>query len=282
MTALASLFEFHFMRNALVVGTLVGLLGGTAGYFVVLRGQSFAAHMLSQVGFPGAAAGVLLHVSPVLGLVAFCVAAALGIGLRGGGVETGRRSESAAVGSILAFSLALGLLFFRLYAGASTQAIYGFLFGSILGVTDRDVVVTAVTALAGLAAVAVIARPLVFASVDPEAAIARGVPVRAISALFLVILALSVAEAVQAVGTLLVFALLVAPGAAAQRVTARPGLGLLLTVALSLVVVWAGLVIAYFSLVPTGFAVTSLAFAAYLLARAGGAGRRLVHSRRPA
>lgn len=268
MDVLGSLFEFHFMRNALLAGTLVALLGGAAGYFVVLRGQSFAAHMLSQVGFPGAAAGVLLHLSPVLGLVAFCLAAALGIGLRGDALDAGRRRESAAVGAILAFALALGLLFFRLYSGASTQAIYGFLFGSILGVTDRDVTLTALTTLGGLAAIAAIARPLVFASVDPDAAAARGVPVRAISALFLAVLALSVAEAVQVVGTLLVFALLVTPGAIAQALTARPGLGLGLTVLISLVVVWAGLAIAYFSLLPVGFVVTSLAFAAYLGARA--------------
>lgn len=263
MPDLPSLLEFHFMRNAFAAGTLVALLAGAIGYFVVLRGQSFAAHMLSQVGFPGAAAGVLVHASPVLGLVAFCLAAALGIGLRSRGLDAGRRAESAAVGSILAFSLALGLLFFRLYAG-SAQAIYAFLFGSILGITDRDVAVTAVTTVAGLAIVAAIARPLVFASVDPEAAGARGVPVRAVSLVFLILLALSVAEAVQIVGTLLVFALLVAPGAAAQGITARPGLGLLLTVALALLVVWAGLAIAYFSLLPVGFVVTTLAFAVYL------------------
>src|SRR5207249_5411368 len=110
------LLQFHFMQNAFLAGTLVALLAGTAGYFVVLRGQSFAAHMLSQVGFPGAAAGVLVHVSPVFGLITFCVSAALGIGWLGRDLEAGRRAESAAVGSILAFALGLGLFFFRLYA----------------------------------------------------------------------------------------------------------------------------------------------------------------------
>ena len=113
------LLQFHFMQNAFIAGTLVALLAGAAGYFVVLRGQSFAAHMLSQVGFPGAAAGVLLHVSPVLGLIVFCLAAALGIGWAGRDLDAGHRAESAAVGSILAFSLGLGLLFFRLYAGSA-------------------------------------------------------------------------------------------------------------------------------------------------------------------
>jgi zinc/manganese transport system permease protein len=260
------LLQFHFMQNALLVGTLVAILAGAIGYFVVLRGQSFATHMLSQVGFPGAAAGVLVHTSPVLGLIVFCVAGALGIGWTGRSVDAGRRSESAAVGSILAFSLALGLLFFRLYAG-SAQGIYGFLFGTILGITDSDVLLTAATTVVGLAVIAVIGRPLLFASVDPDAAEARGVRVRAISIAFLILVALSVAETVQVIGTLLIFALLVTPAAAAQRLTARPGLGLALTIALSVLFMWGGLAIAYFSLYPVGFFVTSLAFATYLAIR---------------
>jgi zinc/manganese transport system permease protein len=261
------LLQYHFMQNALLTGTLVALLAGAIGYFVVLRGQSFAAHMLSQVGFPGAAAGVLLNTSPVLGLIVFCVVAALGIGLSRRGIDAGGRTESAAIGSILAFSLALGLLFFRLYAG-SVVGIYSFLFGSILGITDQDVAVTALTTLAGLAVIAVIGRPLIFASVDAAAAEARGVPVRAISFLFLVLLALSVAETVQVVGTLLIFALLVTPGAVAQQVTSRPGLGLLLTIGFSLAFVWAGLAVAYFTLLPVGFFVTTASFATYLAIRA--------------
>src|SRR5260370_860099 len=227
------LLQFHFMQNAFVAGTLVALLAGAAGYFVVLRGQSFAAHMLSQVGFPGAAAGVLLHVSPVLGLIVFCLAAALGIGWAGRNVDAGHRSESAAIGSILAFSLGLGLLFFRLYAG-SAAGIYSFLFGTILGISDRDVELTLAVATVSLGALVVIGRPLVFATVDPDVAEARGVNVWLLSIAFLVILALAVAITVQIVGTLLIFALLVAPGASALQLTARPGRALGLSVALSL------------------------------------------------
>src|SRR5437879_2021032 len=127
------LLQFHFMQNAFIAGTIVAILAGAVGYFVVLRGQSFAAHMLSQVGFPGAAAAVLVHASPVVGLVLFCVAGALGISRFGQRLDAGRRAESAAIGTILAFSLGLGLLFFRLFAG-SAQAIYAFLFGTILGI----------------------------------------------------------------------------------------------------------------------------------------------------
>lgn len=263
---LGGLFDFHFMQNAYAAGTLVAVVAGAAGYFVVLRGQTFAAHMLSQVGFPGAAAAVLLGVSPVLGLIAFCAAAAIGIGLIGRDVEAGDRVESAAVGTILAFSLGLGLLFFSLSPGGA-QAMYAFLFGSILGIADRDVAITFVVAVAAVAVLAWAGRPLVFASVDPDVAEARGVPVRALSLGFLLVLALAVAIAVQIAGTLLVFALLVAPGAVALELTARPLAGVALSVALALAFTWAGLAFAYFSDYPVGFFITSLAFGAYAAAR---------------
>ncbi len=258
--------RFHFMQNAFLAGTLVALLAGVAGYFVVLRGQSFVAHTLSQVGFPGAAASVLAHVSPVVGLIVFCVAAALGIGWRGRDVEAGSRAEAAAVGSILAFALGLGLLFFRLYAG-SAEGIYSFLFGSILGITDSQVQLTAVVAVLSLAVLLLVARPLVFASVDPDVAEARGVPARGLALAFLVLLALAVAITVQIVGTLLIFALLLAPGAAALQLTPRPAAGVVVGVIVSLVATWAGLSLAYYTLLPVGFFITSLAFAAYLAAR---------------
>jgi zinc/manganese transport system permease protein len=270
------LLHFHFMQNALIVGTLVAVLTGAAGYFVVLRGQSFAAHMLSQVGFPGAAAGVLLHLSPVFGLIAFCVLGALGIGSLGSRLEAGHRAESAAVGSILAFSLGLGLLFFRLYAGTA-QGVYAFLFGTILGISDREVLVSAVTTVVALAVLAVIGRPLLFASVDPDVADARGVKVGALSIGFLLVLALAIAVTVQIVGTLLIFALLVAPGASALQLTARPGRGLMLSIALSLVFTWLGLAVAYFTVYPVGFFITTLAFTSYALIRLG----RAVPAQRP-
>jgi zinc/manganese transport system permease protein len=270
------LLQYHFMQNALLTGTAVAVLAGAAGYFVVLRGQSFAAHTLSQVGFPGAAAGVLLHTPPLLGLVAFCTASALGIGLAGRGLDAGRRSEAAVVGTILAFSLGLGLLFFRLYAG-SAQGIYAFLFGTILGISDGAVLTTALMALGCLAVLVAIARPLLFASVDPDVAQARGVPVRGLSIAFLVLVALAVAQAVQIVGTLLIFALLVAPGAAAQQLTSRPWRGLALSILLSLAFTWTGLAVAYFTIYPVGFFITTVAFGSYIairLVRAALAGGR--------
>jgi zinc/manganese transport system permease protein len=271
---LGDLLRFHFMQNAYVAGTLVALLAGAAGYFVVLRGQTFAAHMLSQVGFPGAGAAVLLGLSPVLGLLAFCAAAAVGIGRLGRDVKAGNRAESAVVGTILAFSLGLGLFFFRLYPGG-TQGMTAFLFGSIVGIADRDVALTLFVAVAALAVLVWAGRPLVFASVDPDVAEARGVPVRGLGLGFLLVLALAVAITVQVAGTLLVFALLVAPGAAALEITVRPALGLALSVLLALAVTWVGLALAYFSDYPVGFFITSLAFLAYLAAR----GARAVRAR---
>ena len=260
------LLQYHFMQNAYAAGTLVAVLAGAAGYFVVLRGQSFVAHTLSQVGFPGAAAGVLLNVSPVLGLLAFCGAGALAIGTLGRNVDAGRRTESAAVGSILALALGLGLLFVRL-RGGSAQSIYAFLFGTVLGVTDTDVAITLAVAVAGAVALAIMARPLVFASVDPNVAEARGVPVQALSIAFLLVLALSVAIAVQIAGTLLIFALLVTPAAAAVLLTARPMPALALSVAIAVAVTWVGLALAYYTDFPVGFFVTTLAFGAYVVTR---------------
>ena len=261
------LLQYHFMQNALAAGTLVAVLAGAAGYFVVLRGQSFVAHMLSQVGFPGAAGAVLVGAAPVVGLLAFCGAAAAGIGLAGRKLDAGSRAESAAVGSILAFSLGLGLLFFRLYAG-SAQAIYSFLFGSILGITDAEVRLTCGVAAVALLALAFIARPLLFASIDPDVADARGVPVRSVGVVFVLVLALAVAITVQIVGTLLIFALLVAPAAVALQLSARPVIAFSASVGISLAVTWLGLAAAYFTDVPVGFAVTTFAFIPYLVVRA--------------
>ena len=264
---LRQLLEFHFMQNALEAGTIVAVLCGLIGWFVVLRGQTYAGHALSQVGFPGAAGAVLVGIPPILGLLGFCAAAALGIGALGTVAHGERRAESAGIGTILAFALALGFLFARLYKGF-VDAAYAFLFGTFLGITDSQVVILLITAVLAVAALTVIARPLLFASVEPDVAAARGIPVRALSTLFLLLMGLAVASASMVTGTLLVFALLVTPAATAQQLTTRPVAGIALSVAIALLVTWLGLAVAYFSVYPVGFYVTSIAFGAYLLARA--------------
>lgn len=263
---LNELLRFHFMQNALAAGTIVAVMGGAMGYFVVLRGQTFAAHTLSQVGFPGAAGAALVGVAPLYGLLVFCVSAACGIAALSAPLDEGRRAETAAVGSILTVALALGFLFASLYSGF-IDGVYAFLFGTFLGIDDRQVLTLLVVAVATLAVLAVVGRPLLFASVEPDVAAARGVPVRALSIVFLVLLGLAVAAASQVTGTLLVFALLVTPAASAQQITARPGVAVILSVVIGVAVAWAGIGIAYFSIYPVGFFVTSVAFVTYLAAR---------------
>lgn len=261
------LFAYHFMQNAFLAGTFIALVAGPVGYFMVLRGQSFLGHSLANVGFAGAAAAVLLGISPVVGLFAFGSLAAVGIGALGEREGSLSVESDIAIGTVLVFSLSLGLLFIRL-ASSYAANIYSFLFGTVLGISDQDVQVIALAAVIALVVLAVIARPLLFVSVDPAVAAARGLPVRLLSYIFLLLLALSVAVAVQVVGVLLIFALLVTPAATAQQLTARPAVAIGLSLGLALLVVWLGLSVAYFTDYPVGFVVTTIAFAFYLAARA--------------
>jgi zinc/manganese transport system permease protein len=257
--------EFPFMVNAFRAGTIVAVLAGLVGWFVVLRRQSFAGHTLAVVGFPGAAGAVLVGVSATYGLFVFAVAAALLIALAPSAEGRGYSEESAVTGTVNAFALACGFLFVSLYGGFLGGA-NALLFGSFLGITQQQVLVLLLVAAVALAVLAVIARPLLFASVDPAVAAARGVPVRFLSVAFLVLLGVAAAEVSQITGTLLVFALLVVPAATAQALTPRPLASALTTVALGVGVTWLALFIAYYSPYPIGFFLTTLAFAAYLAA----------------
>ena len=261
------LFEFPFMVNAFRAGTIVAVVAGAIGWFMVTRRQAFAGHTLALVGFPGAAGAVWLGISAVWGFFGFCVAAALVIAaLR---PEEGDRygEESAGIGTVQAFALAAGFLFVSLYRGF-LNGINALLFGSFLGITSGQVLVLLVVGLAALLTLGLVARPLLFASIDADVAEARGVRVRALSVLFLVLLGLTVAEVSQITGTLLVFALLVMPAATAQLLTARPALSVVITIVLGVVVTWLGLAVAYFTPYPIGFFVTSFAFAGYVGAAA--------------
>lgn len=270
------LLSFHFMLNAMRAGTIVAIVSGAIGYFMVLRRQSFVGHTLAVAGFPGAAAAVYLGLATSVGYFGFCVAAALviaalpGSGRRNSGLG-GFGEESAVIGTVQGVALATGFLFVSLYKGFST-GLTSLLFGSIIGITDDQVVAILVAGLVCLGALFAIGRPLLFASVDPEVARANGVPVRLLNSIFLVILGVAAAGASQVIGSLLVFALLVAPAATASRLTARPLLGLLLSIVIAVVVVWVGEGVAFFSPYPIGFWVTSLAFALFLLATAYRAG----------
>ncbi len=267
------LLEFPFMVNAVRAGTIVAVLAGLIGWFMVLRRQTFAGHTLAVVSFPGAAGAVLIGVSATWGFFAFPIVAAVVIGLVRRSSTRGYSEESAVTGTVQAFALAAGALFAALYGGF-LSGVNALLFGSFLGVTSEQVIVLLLAATAALGVLAAIARPLLFASVDPVVAAARGVPVRLLSFAFLVLLAVAAAEASQITGTLLVFALLVVPAATAQLVTARPLLSLGLTVVVGLAVTWLALFAAYyFAQYPIGFFLTTFAFLAYLAAVAR---RRLV------
>jgi zinc/manganese transport system permease protein len=273
------LFEFQFMVNAFRAGTVVAILAGAIGWFMVLRRQTFAGHTLALIGFPGAAGAVLLGLAPQLGFFAFCIGGALVIGAVP--QREGRfNDESAVIAIVQAFALACGFLFASLYRG-SLNRINSLLFGTFLGVTNAQVVTLTVVAIVALLALAVMGRSLLFASIDPEVAEAAGVRTRALSIAFLVLLGAAAAEASQITGSLLIFALLVLPAATAQAITARPGLGLLLSAGIALAVTWSGLAVAYYSPYPIGFWITSIAFGAYVVARAARAVPRAVRGAMP-
>ena len=255
-------FQYAFMQHAYTAGAIVAIVAGVVGYFVVLRSLSFAGHALSHIGFAGATGAVALGVSPIYGLLVFTVGGAVGMGALGKRIY----GRDVVIGIVLAWMLGLGVLFLSLYSGYATEA-YALLFGEILGISQTNVVVTLVAGVVTLAAIAIIFRPLLFASVDSDVAEARGVPVRLLSILFMVVLAISVSEAVQVVGVLLIFALLVTPPAIAERLTARPGMAIALSVLLALLFTWIGLFVSFYLPYPVSFFITTLAFVTYLLVR---------------
>jgi zinc/manganese transport system permease protein len=267
---LRQLFAFHFMVNALEAGTIVAVVAGAIGYFMVLRRQSFAGHTLAVIGFPGAAGATWLGINPSFGYFGFCIAGALVIAAIpvSGQVMTaagGDGEQSAVIGTVQAFALACGFLFVSLYKGF-LGGLNALLFGTIIGITDAQVRLLLIAGAGCLVALALFGRRLLFVTVDPAVAGARGVPVRLIGTAFLVLLGIAAAGTSQVTGSLLVFALLVAPAATAVRLTANPALGVTLSVVVALVVTWLGESVAYFSPYPIGFWVTTFAFAAFLLA----------------
>jgi zinc/manganese transport system permease protein len=271
---LTSLFHYEFMVHAFQAGTIVAIVAGAIGYFVVLRASAFAAHALSHIGFAGATGAVVLGISPVFGLLAFTLASGVTIGALGNRL----RGRDVTIGIVLAWTLGLGVLFLSLYRGYATEA-YALLFGEILGISSTDVAITLVAGIVTVVALIAIYRPLLFSSVDDDLAGAKGVPVTALSIAFMAILAVAVTEAVQVVGVLLIFALIVTPAAIAVRFTSRPMVAIAAGVGLALAFTWAGLTIAYYSPHPVSFFITSIAFATYVAVRLSEPIRRSVRVR---
>jgi zinc/manganese transport system permease protein len=260
------------MVNAMAAASAAAVLAALVGWIMVLRRETFAGHTLAMMAFPGAAAAALAGVPAALGYLVFCGAGALAIGSLPAAAGSWRE-EAAGVGVVQAFALGLGFLFVSLYGGVLGD-LESLLFGDVLGVSDAQVLVLIAVACALVAALAAVGRPLLFSSVDPPLAAARGLPVRRLALVFLAMLAVTVASTSQVTGPLLVLALLVMPAASARILTARPVAGLAISVAIGLVAVWVGLGIAYFSVYPPSMLISVVAFACYLLARLGALARR--------
>ncbi len=267
-----ALFQQEFVQNAFLAGTIVALVTAIVGYFVVLRTQAFATDSLSHIAFAGSTGGPLFGLSSLVGMFVLTILSALGMGTLGNRVR-GRDVET---GMVLAFALGLGVLFTSLYAsGKNAVATVSALFGSIVSVSRGDIGTTLVSSLIVLVLLACIFRPLLFASIDPEVAETRGVPVRLLSILFLVLVAVTVAMAVQVVGALLVFALLIAPAASAARLTHQPLVSIALSILLGLAITWIGLLLTVIGLaghyLPVSFYIATLAtltyFAAVIISR---------------
>jgi len=257
----AHMLAYDFMRHAFLATAIVGVLAGVVGWFLVLRGQAFAGHALGHIGFAGATGAALVGLAPFWGLLGMTVLGGIGMGLLGERIA----ERDVAIGVVLAFALGLGLLFLHFYT-AYAGAAMALLFGNVLGVSSATLWAMAGLGVAALAALAAIARGLLAASLQPELAEARGVGLRGVSVLFLAIAAVATAESAEIVGVLLVFALMVAPAATAQRMTSRVGWGVALASGLAVLEAWAGLVAAYYTDWPATFWIAAIGAGGFVAA----------------
>jgi zinc/manganese transport system permease protein len=252
----------HFVHTALWAGAVVAVVSGAIGVFVVARGMSFAVHAISELGFTGAAGALVAGIDPVFGMLGGSLLVGLVLGL----LSLRGRERDSAIGAVLAFGLGVGVLLLWLYHGYATEAT-NLLFGSIVGVSDAQLRNLAIVAAVVVAGIAFLYRPLLFSSVDPEIAAARGVPLRTLSVAIFLLLALTTAEAIQVVGVLLVLTLVITPAAAAQRLTGRPALALAFSIGIALASTEGGILLSLAKPWPTSFFISALSFGAYLGAR---------------
>ena len=250
-----------FMINTWIVATIAAAVAGIVGFFVVVRGSSFAAHALPLGAFPGAAAAHLLGVNQLFGLVVFSGAGVLGIS------QLARHNrQEVATALCLVMLLGFGALFLSMTSEYS-QEVYALLFGEVFGVSGSDIVVIAAIGSVSIAAVMVLFRPLLLSSLSPDLAQAQGVSGQTMQFCFLTILALTTVTTLPVVGALLVFTLMVGPAAAARSMTDRPVAAMLLSAAISMIVVWASVALSYTSNWPVGFYVGILSAFCYIVGR---------------
>ena len=252
------MFAYEFMNNAFAAASIAAAVSGIVGYFLVMRGQTFAGHALSHIGFAGATGAGLIGLAPLWGLLGFTLVA----GVVMGALSERISNRDIAIGIVLSLALGFGLLFLHYYTSFATQAT-ALLFGNVLAVDVRTIATLAVLGLITLAALAIILRPLIFVSLQPELAEAKGVPVLFVSIVFLAIVALAVSECAQIVGVLLVFTLMVGPPATAQRLTTGLWSGLFYSALVALGEAWLGLTLAFYTDWPVSFCIALLSGLAY-------------------
>jgi zinc/manganese transport system permease protein len=259
---LQEMLAYQFMQHAFEAGTIIAIVAGITGYFVVLRRSAFTAHAFSEIGFAGAAASILVNVAPIIGLLAGSIAGGLGI------AALGRRAANrdTQIGIVLAFSLGMGLLFISLYSGYETEA-YSILFGEILGISADSVLFTFVACVVILGFIGFLYRPLLFASLDEDVAEAKGMPMLFLGTAFMLLVAVSVSFAVQVTGVLLIFSLMVTPAATAQYLSRKPQRVILVATMIGVLATWSGLFISFFTPYPVSFFITAIVFGLYLLVR---------------
>jgi zinc/manganese transport system permease protein len=251
-----------FMLNAWVVGTIVAVVAGMVGFFVVMRGSAFVAHAVPNGSFAGAAGASLIGVSTIVGLGVFAVLAALGIGVLGR-----RARHDVATALALVVMLGLGALFLSMSVEYAPE-IYSLLFGEVLGVSSQEIWPTLALAVLCVAAIGVLYRPLLLSSVVPEIGEARGVSRLGMEVCFLLVVALATTMTVPVVGTLLIFSLMIGAPAAARSLTSRPGLALGLSAGIAVVTAWASIAASYATDYPVGFYVGGLSAVGYGAGRA--------------
>lgn len=258
-----------FMTNAFIAGLCIALAAGVMGYFTIVRHSTFAAHALAHIGLPGATGAVLLGLPVSLGMGVFALAGALVIGALGKRVS----EREIATGTVLAFATGLGLFFARLSSSASSQ-MQSILFGSILTITTGQVIGFAVFDVLLVAVLAVIYRPLLFSSLDEQVAQAKGVPNGVMNVAFMAIMAGVITIAVPAVGTLLIFALVITPAATANILTGTPFRSMVVSGLLCLAAIWGGLVISAMFPAPPSFIIVTLSTLFWAIAKGIEAWRR--------
>lgn len=260
------IWHYDFMQRALLVGTLLSVITGLVGTFVVLRHQAFAGESLSDVAFTGALGGAAFGFNPLLTLLGTTVV----IGLLMGGLGERLRGRDVAIGTVLAWVLGVGALFLTRFTTQVSGQGTGFsgvaiLFGNLLGTSAAEIRTLAWVGTAVLVALLLIVRPLLFASLDPDVAAARGVPVRLLGLGFMVLLAVTVSLATLTIGALLVFALLLLPAAAAQQLTTHPYRAFMLAAGLGVGITWVGIIVAFYTGYPSSVCISLLAFVVYAL-----------------